>query len=193
MNVRAVALALPLAAGMACMHSQGTGAMGSAQTAAPSAPQPQAAAGTATQDPIMQPGPAVQGHAGDEVVAGRIAGVAGDTVSIETQQGSTRTLQVVPETGIQVDGQDASIQDLAEGQPVRASFDRVDQQDVAVKIHAGDFTPLGAGTPTDQGATPGASGGTGSGASDGGTGSAMPPAPAPGAGTGDTPAPRSSW
>lgn len=191
MNVRAVALAVPLALGMACMHTQGTGAMGSASTAAPSAQQPQAAAGAATQDPIMQPGPLVQGHAGDEIVAGRITDVGVDTVSIETEQGGTRTLQVVPQTAIEIDGQDASVQDLAQGQPVRASFDVVDGQGVAVKIHAREFTAPQGG-PTDQGSTPGSSGGGTGGARGEGTGSGTPPAPAPGTGAG-TSGPRSSW
>lgn len=183
MNVRAIALAVPLALGMACMHSQGQGAMGSASTAPSQQPQASAGgAGAVTQDPIMQPGPAVQGHAGDEIVAGRIADLGSDTISVETQQGGTRTLQVVPETDIRVDGRDASFQDLAQGQDIRASFDTVGGQDVAVKIHAGQLGASQGGTgsaPTDQGAAappaPGDQGTAPPPATDQGT--ATPPAP----------------
>jgi hypothetical protein len=127
-----------LAFGAACTHTSTQSSAGTAPSGAPAMQQPQASGtGDVTQDPIMQPGPRVQGHAGDELVAGRITEVTNDTVSVRTAQGDTKTLQIVPETEIQLDGQDASAADLGEGQPVRASFDLVDGQQVAVKVHAG--------------------------------------------------------
>ena len=45
--------------------------------------------------------------------------------------------QVVPQTTVQVDGQDARSADLQEGQPVRASYTDSEGRDVAVEIHAG--------------------------------------------------------
>jgi hypothetical protein len=85
----------------------------------------------------MQPGLAIQGHGEDQIVAGRVAAATASEVTIQTPQGDNRTLQIVPETLVQIDGQDASSQALAEGQAIRASFDVVDGQEVAVKIRAG--------------------------------------------------------
>jgi hypothetical protein len=144
MNVRAIVLAVPaaLAVGSACSHAQ--------QTGASSLPSDRQAAGERreplAQDPLMQPGPAVQGHAGDEVVVGRIASAADDAITIETAQGETRTLQIAPETWVTLDGEDASAQDLTEGVPVRASYDEVDGEQVAVKVHAGVAIPRAQGT-----------------------------------------------
>lgn len=155
MHVRAIALAIPLALGMACQHANKTGAMGR-----PAGEGEQAASGAEAgaplgQDPIMRPGPSIQGHSDDRTVAGHIATVTSDAVAIETEQGETRTLQIVPETAIQLDGRDVSADELAEGQPVRASFDTVEGQEVAVKIRAGDAAsgdaPIGGtGTSVDQ-------------------------------------------
>jgi len=139
MKVRAIALAAPLVFGAACMHTSKQSAGGTASAGQPAPQQPQASAGATgdvTQDPLFQPGPRVQGHAGDEVVAGRIAGITNDSLLVKTGQGEMRILMLVPETEIQLEGRDASAADLAEGQPVAASFDVVDGQQVAVKVHA---------------------------------------------------------
>jgi hypothetical protein len=139
MKLRAIALAAPLVFGAACMHTSKQSAGGTASAGQPAPQQPQASAGATgdvTQDPLFQPGPRVQGHAGDEVVAGRIIEVANDSLLVRTGQGEMRILILVPETEIQLDGRDASAADLAEGQPVAASFDVVEGQQVAVKVHA---------------------------------------------------------
>jgi hypothetical protein len=217
MNVRAIALAIPLVLGAACTHggSQAghtgtqTGAQASGQEGDQNAPQagsgaqqqPGAdtqqqagsgaqqqaesgapASGSPAQDPIMEPGPSIKAHASDQIVNGVIAEVSEDSVAIESEQGDTKTLTVVPQTTIQVDGEEASFDDLEEGQPVRASFNQVEGEDVAVEIRAGDTSSgtagVDSGGPADAagsvggadmgaGASPGSSGGsTGSGGSD---------------------------
>ncbi len=204
MKVRAITLALPaLVLASACMHTSKQSSAGTASSGQPEPQQPQASGGAVTQDPMMVPGPAVQGHAEDQVVAGQISDVTEDTLSIRTELGDTRTLQIVPETAIQLDGSDASTDELAEGQPVRASFDVVNGQEIAVKVQAGEESAAQGGTAsgqagsgTDQGAspidqggsppdqgTPGNPGGsTGSGAGSSGSGAAAPPGGTGGAG-----------
>jgi hypothetical protein len=149
MKTRAIALAVPLAFGMACTHTGQTGA-----AARPPSEEQQASGGGAgaplARDPLMRPGPSIQGHSDDQIVTGQVAEATGSSVTIQTPQGEHRTLQIVPETAIEVDGQDASSADLAEGQPVRASFDVVEGQEVAVKIRAGDAA-AGATSPADAG------------------------------------------
>lgn len=202
MKTRSLALAVPLAVGIACTHQ--TGAMSrpsdeSRQAAEERQQQDeqaqqraqQAAGGgaAAARDPIMQPGPAVQGHAEDQIVVGWIADATDSSVTVETEQGDKRTLQIVPQTTVQLDGKDASAAELAQGEPVRASFDVVEGQEVAVKVQAGD-----------TGATEAASQGTGSSAAEqgpGDQGTAEPTAPpdqgtAPAPAPGDTP-PDAGW
>lgn len=161
-NLRAVALGLPLLVlGGACAHrgSNQTGAMGTSERSSGEQREAQAAA-----EPMFRPGPAVKGHASDEVVSGRIAGAQGGSISILTDQGTTETLQIAPETSVQVDGQDAAGTVLSEGLPVRASYNEVQGEKIAVEIWAG---------------TPPSMSGTGSSADTGSsTGSTMPPAPA---------------
>jgi hypothetical protein len=103
---------------------------------------------------------------------GTVASVSSDTLSIASDMGgAARTLHVVPETIISVDGRDGRIADIKEGEQIRASFNEQDGKQVAVKIDAGPMTGghmgsdvgttgTGTGTPTDMGA-PG-SGSTGS-------------------------------
>ncbi len=188
MKNSAIALAV-LVLGAACQHgssSSGTGA-GTASAGAPDASQgaqqPSGggaqASGPLSQDPIMEPGPSIKAHASDDIVTGVISDVSGDAVSIESDRGETRTLSIVPQTTIRVDGHDASADDLAEGQPVRASFNEVEGEEVAVEIRAGDAgAPSDATTPSDAGGTPhsaGPSGSSGAGAPDSGTGAGGTP------------------
>jgi hypothetical protein len=114
--------------------------------------------GTAAQDPLMQPGPAVKGHASDRVVSGAIATVSPFSVSIVSDQGETKTLEIVPETAITVEGTEASSTELEEGQPVRASFNEVDGQEVAVEIQVLPATGGATGSGgSDQDTEPGGS------------------------------------
>jgi hypothetical protein len=184
MHVRLIALALPLALGIACSHTRSKESASSAppqtgeQTAtaptdaaapgtttgsaapapsrtdvpqgtdtAPDAnvagapPQPGTDTGTSSptasaEDPIIEQGDPVKAHAEDSVVSGKIARVARRFLVIQSDSGDQSTLFIVPETTIQVDGQDAHRSDLKEGQDVRASFDEQDGHYVAVKIRA---------------------------------------------------------
>jgi hypothetical protein len=158
MNLRISGLAVALAAfALACAstesQSRGTGAMstgtepGSGQGSQASAGQ-QGAAGGAAQDPLMEPGPQIKGHAEDRVVTGQLGEVSPHSVSIRSSQGTTTTLELVPETSIVVEGREGSYSDLQEGQPVRASYANVEGHDVAVEIHAGVGSSRGMGTGT---------------------------------------------
>lgn len=193
MDARLFALAIPLALGAACSHRGQTGAM-----SRPPAEQRQATGGgtggeALAEDPIMRPGPSIKGHAEDLIVSGRIADASDTQVIIETPLGDRRTLQIAPETTVELDGMEGSWADLAEGQPVRASYAEVEGEEIAVHIRAGDRSagmsePGTSGTGaasepgmsgTGPGTGPGTSG-TGPSSPDLGTGSSSEPAaPAP--------------
>ena len=192
MNARVIGTTIAVVLAMACKTSGSqSSAGGSTQTSssgtsteqqgsqASSAGQEGSQPGATAQDPLMKPGPAIKGHSSDQVVSGAIGHVSPYSVSIVSDRGDTTTLEIVPQTTITVGGTDASSTDLAEGQPVRASFNEVDGQDVAVQIQVlSSGTSGGTGSASDQGTVPGDSstggssaggGGTGSGASDQGT------------------------
>ena len=57
--------------------------------------------------------------------------------------GEEKTLELVPQTMVKVDGQDATRTELKEGQEVRASFNQVEGRDVAVQIEAREATGTG--------------------------------------------------
>lgn len=96
-----------------------------------------AADSTASQGTLAEPDDELKGHPSDEVVSGRIAKVSRRSISIATDAGEQKTLQLAPETLIVIDGRDAQRSDLEEGQEVRASFNQVYGRDVAVEVHAG--------------------------------------------------------
>lgn len=79
----------------------------------------------------------LKGHASDEILSGRVTMVSSREIAIESAQGEKKTLQVVPETVVTIDGRDARPSELQEGQEVRASFNTVEGRDVAVQIKAG--------------------------------------------------------
>jgi hypothetical protein len=169
---------------MACRTS------GTAQAPTASTQEPSAASGPpgAAGDPLMRPGPDIKGHASDQVVSGDVTAVSASSVSIETDTG-TRVLEIAPETSITVDGEEATFAELAEGEPVRASYSEVEGRDVAVAIEVERAPsldePLGADVPSlPEPASPndpldpppgGASGGTGTGSSGEGPGSPARP------------------
>jgi hypothetical protein len=134
-------LAVTLACASSGSQSRETGAM--ATPSSDSSRQGSAAASTTGQDPIMQPGPQVKGHAEDQVVTGLLGQVSPHTISIQSSVGDTTTLEIVPETSIVVEGRDGTYADLREGQPVRASYANVEGHDVAVEIHAGVSSATG--------------------------------------------------
>jgi colicin import membrane protein len=164
--------------------SAGMGRSGSASGSA-------SAGGSGSQDPIIEQGDPVKAHAEDSVVSGHIARISRRTVVIESEAGAQKSLVLVPETTIQVDGQDAHRSDLKEGQEVRASFSEVNGREIAVKVRAGKDTATKA-SPDDaehaptRGMNPGSSSqldsGAGSSSSTGSTSSpsdSSPSAPAP--------------
>jgi hypothetical protein len=135
MHARSIALAVPLVLGMACTSTRSQSDRTASATPAPTASEPTAAS---PRDPLSVPGPAIKGHAEDQVVSGTISSVSGDSLSIRSAVGETKQLQIAPETAVKVDGRDASHASLQEGQPVRASFSEVEGREVAVEIRAGD-------------------------------------------------------
>jgi hypothetical protein len=108
-------------------------------------------------DPMMHPGDSVKAHASDKIVSGRISKVSRDRVAIESSQGQKKTLQLVPETAILIDGQDAQRNELKEGQEVRASYNNVEGKDVAVQIEAGQHGSSGSSGTGSSGSTHGGS------------------------------------
>jgi hypothetical protein len=185
MNVRkmAVALAIPLALGIAGCRTSGSsraegtapapagtgatregspGAKGSdaeggavATTPGQTATQGDTASGTsgsatARDDGTLTgelgattgtTGSDIRGHASDQVVMGRVESVSSGSLSIASDMGgAAKTLHVVPETVITVEGRDGLIADIKEGEQVRASFNEQDGRQVAVKIEAGSST-----------------------------------------------------
>lgn len=185
MNVRIIGMAAALVVAAACKTSGSQSRGGTAQ--APPAGQGPATAsdaqggagGQAGQDPLMEPGPEVKAHASDQIVAGEIGEVSPTAVTIQTDQGDTKKLDLADETSITVDGEDATAAELQEGQQVRASFNEVDGREVAVKLEVEAPSPLGAsGSPAtpEPGAEtipeplPGSPSDTGPGGSSGSTG-----------------------
>ncbi|ABS28085.1 hypothetical protein [Anaeromyxobacter sp. Fw109-5] len=168
MDIRKMALALPLAFGIACSTSQssrtarteepappaGTGATreGSPGAAGSDAEGGRVATtpgrtgttttpddGTLSGDRTMGGTSDLKGHASDRVLMGKVESVSGRSLSIQSDMGDSRTLEIVPETIITVDGREGSSADIREGQPIRASFNEQDGKQVAVKIEAGEM------------------------------------------------------
>jgi hypothetical protein len=182
MNVRALGLAISLVLGMAaCTTSRSqTRPSGSTETASSGeqgADTASSAAGSQTAgsqggpvgalDPLMEPGPAIKGHASDQVVSGEVGVVSEDSVAIQSSRGDTKVLEIVPETSIVIDGMEGSSEFIEEGEPVRASFNELEGRDVAVEIQVGRAP---SGRAFDLGAPSGATpGGLGSGSSETGS------------------------
>jgi hypothetical protein len=168
MDIRKMTLTLPLALGIACATSDNR----TAQTEPPAAPagteatregSPGAAGSDAEGGRVATTSPGtttsgdttamagtsdLKGHASDRVLMGKVESVSGRSLSIQSDMGDSRTLEIVPETIITVDGREGSSSDIREGQPIRASFNEQDGKQVAVKIEAGE-TMGGAGQMDD--------------------------------------------
>lgn len=181
MDIRKMALALPLAFGVACSTSQSNRTAKTEEPAAPAGTEatregsPGAAGsdaeggrvatgptGTTSGDTTAMAGTSdLKGHASDRVLMGKVESVSSRSLAIQSDMGDSRTLEIVPETIITVDGRDGSFSDIREGQPIRASFNEQDGKQIAVKVEAGE--PMGdaghMGGHGDMGTT-----GTGSGA-----------------------------
>jgi hypothetical protein len=159
MNGRIIGVSAAALLAVACRTSETQSASGGTSSAEPSGqPSERTASGSqAGHDPLMQPGPAVKGHASDHVVTGAIDRVSAQGVSIVSDRGEIVDLAIVPETAITVEGREATQLELQEGQPVRASFNDLDGKEVAVEIQA-LASPQGAAGGTGTGRTMGESG-----------------------------------
>jgi hypothetical protein len=222
MNVRAIALALPLVVGIAACKTSSTQGSKTASSTEPSqssqnqstAGHPEAggnASASATVDQGATSGTA-QGsastgtstdrsvgaygsttgestpaaHSDDQSVTGKVARVSDDFVAIQSDLGEEKTLQLVPQTSVMLDGQDARRTDLKEGQEVRASFNTVDGKDIAVEIEAHQAASLQGGPTGSSGSTP-SDVGTGSGTMQGGSSTGTGTSGSYGTGTTTTP------
>ena len=139
--------------------SSGTGASGSSDTTGSSA-----AAG----------GRELGGHSDDQTVTGKVAKLGKRSISIEASGGEAKTLKIVPQTVVTMNGKTAKTSQIKPGQQVRASFNQQGGQDVAVTI---DVSGAGAGAGQHKmkgghhGDTSGSSGSGSSGAGSGSSGS----------------------
>jgi hypothetical protein len=126
------ALALPLVAGIACSTSstQAPRTAGGTSTT-PGGPP------AATADTGEPSSTGAKSHPADQMIVGTISGISAQSLTVEAADGSSRTLQLAPETSVQVNGHDATPGDLHEGQPVRASFSTAAGGDVAIAVQAG--------------------------------------------------------
>lgn len=78
------------------------------------------------------------GHSDDQLVSGKVAKVSKGELRIAPQGGGeAKTLKIVKETVVTVNGKDAKPGQLKQGQQVRASYNQVEGQDTAVKIEVG--------------------------------------------------------
>lgn len=154
MTLRTLLLAGPALVGLACAH--GTESSSSPPAAEASNPQgePGSAARAAEQDRDRDRAHA-PGHGAapaDQVVSGRIAEASPDAVVVFSPDGTRRTLRLADHTAVFVDGRSARATDLSAGQDVRAAYDQLDGENVAVRI---DARPgFGAPAPSGTGAAP---------------------------------------
>jgi Cu/Ag efflux protein CusF len=116
-------------------------------------------------------------HSDDKTVQGTVAKVSKRAIQIQATDGTKKTLKIVPQTLIQVEGQQAKATELKEGQQVRASFNHENGRDVAVRIESGTSGSMNEGSMgTPDHGTSGTTGGSdtmggSSGSTTGGTGS----------------------
>lgn len=208
MYVRAIALAIPLALGIgACKTSRTQSESGRTastessraspdqSTAAATPSQPGAEASASTSGAAGEAGASgaygssagtmtPPAHSDDLTVTGKVTRVSELSVAIKSDMGEEKTLELVPQTMVKVDGQDATRTELKEGQEVRASFNQVEGRDVAVQIEAREATSTGGSGSTMM---PGSS--TGTGTDSMGTGTGTTGTPDTGSGTSTTPSP----
>jgi colicin import membrane protein len=74
----------------------------------------------------------------DSAVAGKVADVSVDTLTVKTDDGRSVTLRVTGSTQVTVDGRQRSIGDLQQGAQVRASYDASSGEKTATEIDAGE-------------------------------------------------------
>lgn len=76
-------------------------------------------------------------HSDDQTVMGKLSKVSRQEISITPKGGEPKTLKVVKETIVTINGKDAKPSQLKQGQQVRASYNQQGDDDVAVKIEVG--------------------------------------------------------
>lgn len=119
------------------------GAGGSSETMGSGSPSGSAAQGgtSGSSDQAQQGASAGAGnvgaHEGDQHVMGKVSKVSKDEISIKPKSGQAKTLKIKPETTVSINGKDAKPSQLKPGQWVRASYENVSGDDVAVKIESG--------------------------------------------------------
>jgi hypothetical protein len=101
----------------------------------------QGTAGSGSSDQAQQgatAGPGNTGaHEGDQHVMGKVSKVSDEEISIKPKSGQAKTLKINQDTTVSINGKDAKPSQLKQGQQVRASFENVSGDDVAVKIEVG--------------------------------------------------------
>lgn len=157
MTVHGFVFSVPaLALGLACSTTQPSR---SASTQ-PEQPQAGATASAGTEGATMgadagsSAAPSVpsgaerelKGHPSAQVISGRVAIASGSSLVIDTDDGAERTLSVVEETTVRVNGEEASLAELVPGDNVRASYDEEDGRQVAVKVEASQGALGGSGS-----------------------------------------------
>ena len=153
MTVHGFVFSVPaLALGLACSTTQPS------RSASTQPEQPQAgasaSAGTEGADAGSAAAPSVpsgaerelKGHPSDQVISGRVALASEGSLVINTDDGAQRTLSVVDETTVMVNGEEASLPELSPGDDVRVSYDeQADGSQVAVKVEASQGALGGSG------------------------------------------------
>lgn len=89
----------------------------------------------------------VTAHTDDQTVTGTVSKFAKRSISIKSEQGEAKTLKIVPQTVVTMNGKTAKPSQIKQGQQVRASYNEQDGQDVAVTIDvSGRSAAPGSGT-----------------------------------------------
>lgn len=115
------------------------GAMGSGGSSETMGTEHQGSGGSADhaqQGSASGPG-STGAHEGDQMLNGKLSKVSKDEISITAKGGEAKTLKIKPETVVTINGKDAKPTQLKKGQSVRASYENVSGDDVAVKIEVG--------------------------------------------------------
>ncbi len=155
------------------------GAGGSSETMGSGSPSGSSSQGASGSSDQAQQGASagagnVGAHEGDQHVMGKISKISSDEISIKPRSGEAKTLKINPDTTVSINGKDAKPSQLKQGQMVRASYENVSGDDVAVKIESGKMRHGQSGHMMKRhggssGSSSGSSGGSSGGAESGGS------------------------
>jgi hypothetical protein len=153
--------------GSAGMGWSGMGSSDATGTGGPEGATHSDTAGSEASGSAGAPGASdVTAHADDQTVTGTVSKFAKRSISIKSEQGEAKTLKIVPQTVVAMNGKTVKPSQLKQGQQVRASYNEQDGQDVAVTIEvSGRAAAPGSGghVKGHHGDAPSGSGTTGSG------------------------------